>query len=295
KPFSPFSVKAEITEDTGQLNVSWKNPELPKNDLQFQVRYAASGEDINWKIQEVSAVLVTTVSIAVQDPCIVYIIQVRCRMTEGIGYWSDWSRSAYTVVKDIKAPLRGPEFWRVINEDPIMNQKNVTLLWKPLMKNLSLCSVLDYVVEHNTSENIVWSDYIGNDTTYTFSWSEDTHSVKILAINSIGPSSVNFILTLSQQISTVNIVQTLNIYPMNSSCVIMSWILLPMDYVVTSFVIEWTNLNEEEQIKWITAPSNARRHHIFDNFILIEKYRFSLYPVINEGVTKPAITEGFSK
>ncbi|KAG8132510.1 hypothetical protein E2320_010361 [Naja naja] len=295
KPFSPFSVKAEITEDTGQLNVSWKNPELPKNDLQFQVRYAASGEDINWKIQEVSAVLVTSVSIAVQDPCIVYIIQVRCRMTEGIGYWSDWSRSTYTVVKDIKAPLRGPEFWRVINEDPIMNQKNVTLLWKPLMKNLSLCSVLDYVVEHNTSENIVWSDYIENDTTYTFSWSEDIHSVKILAINSIGPSSVNFILTLSQQISTVNIVETLTIYPMNSSCVIMSWILLPMDYVVTSFVIEWTNLNGEEQIKWITAPSNARRHHIFDNFILIEKYRFSLYPVINEGVTKPAITEGFSK
>lgn len=50
KPFSPFSVKAEITEDTGQLNVSWKNPELPKNDLQFQVRYVASGEDINWKV-----------------------------------------------------------------------------------------------------------------------------------------------------------------------------------------------------------------------------------------------------
>lgn len=73
---------------------------------------------------------------------------------------------------------------------------------QPLMKNLSLCSVLDYVVEHNTSENIAWSDYIENDTTYTFSWSEDIHSVKILAINSIGPSSVNFILTLSQQIST---------------------------------------------------------------------------------------------
>ncbi|KAM3841770.1 leptin receptor [Vipera latastei] len=295
KPFSPFSVRAEITEDTGQLKVSWNNPELPKNDLQFQVRYMASGEDINWKIQEVSAVSVTSVSIAVQDPCTVYMVQVRCSMTEGIGYWSDWSRSAYTVIKDIKAPLRGPEFWRVINEDPTTNQKNVTLLWKPLMKNLSLCSVLDYVVEHNTSENIAWSDYIENDTTYIFSWSEDIHSVKILAINSIGPSSVNFILTLSQRISTVNIVQSLNVYPMNSSCVIMSWTLLPMDCVVTSFVIEWTNLNGEEQIKWITAPSNVRRYHIFDNFVLIEKYRFSLYPVINEGITKPAITEGFSK
>lgn len=64
----------------------------------------------------------------------------------------------------------------------------------------------------------------------------------------------------------VNIVQSLNIYPMNSSCVIMSWTLLPMDYVVTSFVIEWTNLNGEEQIKWITAPPNVRRYHIFGEF-----------------------------
>lgn len=46
----------------------------------------------------------------------------------------------------------------------------------------------------------------------------------------------------------------------------MSWTLLPMDCVVTSFVIEWTNLNGEEQIKWITAPSNVRRYHIFGEF-----------------------------
>lgn len=73
---------------------------------------------------------------------------------------------------------------------------------QPLMKNLSLCSVLDYVVEHNTSENITWSDYVENDTAYTFSWTEDVHAIKVLAVNSIGTSSVNFILTLSQQIST---------------------------------------------------------------------------------------------
>lgn len=30
----------------------------------------------------------------------------------------------------LAAPLQGPDFWRVIVEDPERRQKNVTLLWK---------------------------------------------------------------------------------------------------------------------------------------------------------------------
>ncbi|KAJ6662613.1 hypothetical protein lerEdw1_011750 [Lerista edwardsae] len=295
KPFSPSSVKAEITREAGQLHVNWKNPELPKTDLQFQIRYAVNGTEITWKMHEVSPASGSSASLDVQDPCVIHIVQVRCSVIDGVGYWSDWSRPAYTVVKDIRAPLRGPEFWRTVNEDPVRNLKNVTLFWKPLSKNLSLCSVLDYVVEHTTSENVTWSDYVENDTSYTFSWMEDIHTIKILAINSIGASSVNFILTLSQQMTTVNIVESFNAYPVNSSCVIVSWTLLPSSYVITSFVIEWENLNEEEQVKWMMAPSNVRKFHLYGNFILIEKYRFSLYTLIPEGVTKPAVTDGFSK
>ncbi|XP_072853859.2 leptin receptor isoform X1 [Pogona vitticeps] len=295
KPFSPSRVKAEITGEVGLLNVSWTNPELPKNDLQFQIRYAINGTEISWEMQEVSSLFVSSANIEVQDPCAVYIVQVRCTVIEGVGSWSDWSRPAYTVVKDIKAPLRGPEFWRAVNEDPIRNEKNVTLFWKPLMKNLSLCSVLDYMVEHYISRNVTWSEYVENDSTYTFSWTEDLHIVKVVAINSVGASSVNSVLTLSKQMSTVNVVKYLSVYPVNSSCVIVSWVLSPMTYSVTSFVIEWINLSEEEQIKWIIIHSDVRKCHIFDNFIPVDKYRFSLYPIIHEGVMKPATTYGFSK
>ncbi|XP_077189555.1 leptin receptor isoform X2 [Paroedura picta] len=294
KPFPPFSVQAEITREIGMLNVSWKNPELPKSDLQFQIRYGLSGTEVTWEMHAVSAVSECCASIEVQDPCALYIVQVRCSVLGGAGYWSDWSRPAYTAVKDIKAPLRGPEFWRIVNEDPVQKQKNVTLFWKPLEKNLALCSVLDYVIEHTTSENITWSDYIENDTTYTFPWTEDVHSVKVIAVNSVGASTVNFIITLSQQMDTVNIVKSLSVYPINSSCVIVSWMLSPSIYIVTSFVIEWTNLHEE-QIKWIMVPSHIRKCHIYDNFFLIEKYRFSVYPIISEGITKPTVTEIFSK
>ncbi|XP_053106518.1 leptin receptor isoform X2 [Hemicordylus capensis] len=294
KPFSPSSVKAEITGEVGLLNLNWNNPELPKNDLQFQIRYAVNGTEITWETLEVATVSGSSVSIEVQDPCAVYIVQVRCSVIDGVGYWSDWSRPAYTVVKDIRVPLRGPEFWRVVNEDPVRNQKNVTVFWKPLMKNISLCSVLDYVVDHTTSENITWSDYVENDTTYTFSWTEDVHTIKIIAVNSVGASSVNFILTLSQQMSTVNIVESLSAYPVNSSCVIVSWTLSPVIYIITSFVIEWENLNGEEEFKWIMVPPNVKKYHIYDNFILIEKYRFSLYPITSEGVMKPTMADGLS-
>ncbi|XP_034635719.1 leptin receptor isoform X2 [Trachemys scripta elegans] len=295
KPFPPSNVKAEITKNVGLLNVSWTNPAFPNSDLKFQIRYSVNREEILWEIFEVSNAPTRSVMIKVLDLCVVYIVQVRCSGLDGLGYWSDWSKPAYTIVQDIQAPLRGPEFWRVINEDPIRKQKNVTLVWKPLMKNYSLCSVCGYIVKHHTSENITWTEYVTNGTTYTYPWIEDADTITILAVNSVGASSMNFNLTLSQHMSTVNIVQSLSAYPVNSSCVILTWTLLPQMYVITSFVIEWKNLNEEEQMKWIRVAPNISKYYIYDHFILIEKYQFSLYPISPEGVGNPKTTDEFIK
>lgn len=97
--------------------------------------------------------------IKVEQLCVEYVVQVRCRELDGSGYWSDWSRAAQTLVQDIRglcfrvrdilraglchtqvslsfpnccfaAPLQGPEFWRIVSEDPGRKQRNVTLLWK---------------------------------------------------------------------------------------------------------------------------------------------------------------------
>ncbi|XP_027659774.1 leptin receptor isoform X5 [Falco biarmicus] len=294
KPLPPSNVKAEITRHVGLLNVSWTNPAFTNNDLQFQIRYAVNREEITWELYEVSNVPRSAL-IKVQKLCVEYVVQVRCRELDGSGYWSNWSRSAYTLVKDIKAPLQGPEFWRLITEDPARRQKNVTLLWKPLMKNHSLCSVSRYVIKHQTSGNTTWSEYVDNGTTCSFPWIERTHTVTILAMNSIGVSSINFNLTLSQQMSTVSAVQSLSAYPVNSTCVILIWTLSPQIYVITSFIIEWKNLNKEEEMKWVRVPPNISKYYIYDHFILIEKYQFSLYPVFAGGVGKSRATDQFTK
>ena len=107
--------------------------------------------------------------IKVEKLCVEYVVQVRCRKLDGLGYWSNWSRSAYTLVTDIKgtcasgvrsagrpscrrscstlpanlcnlaAPLQGPEFWRIVTEDPARRQKNVTLLWKVRTTDVLAC------------------------------------------------------------------------------------------------------------------------------------------------------------
>lgn len=69
------------------------------------------------------------------------------------------------------------------------------------MKNDSLCSVRKYVVKHHTSRNGTWSEDVGNHTQFTFLWTEQAHSVTVLAVNSIGASFVNFNLTFSWPMS----------------------------------------------------------------------------------------------
>ncbi|XP_045691454.1 leptin receptor isoform X1 [Phyllostomus hastatus] len=295
KPLPPSNVKAEITVKTGLLKISWKKPIFPENDLQFQIRYGLNGKEIQWKMHEVYDAKSKSASLPVPDLCAVYAAQVRCKRMDGLGYWSDWSTPAYTVVTDIKVPIRGPEFWRIINEDITKKERNVTLLWKPLLKHDSLCSVRRYVVKHNTSLNGTWSEDVGNHTNFTFQWTEQTHTITVLAFNSIGASFANFNLTFSQPISKVNIVQSLNAYPLNSSCVILSWMLSLSDYNLMYFILEWKILNEDSEIKWHRIPSSVKRYYIHDHFIPIDKYQFSLYPVFMEGVGKPKIINSFTQ
>ncbi|KAM6262491.1 leptin receptor isoform 2-T2 [Porphyrio hochstetteri] len=294
KPLPPSDVNAEITRDVGLLNVSWTNPVFTNDDLTFQIRYAINRRESTWELYEVSNTPTRSAVIEVEKLCVEYVVQVRCRELDGSGYWSNWSRSAYTLIKDIRAPLHGPEFWRVITEDPARRQKNVTLLWKPLTKNHSLCSVSCYVIKHQTSGNTTWSEDVGNGTTCSFPWAEHTHTITVLARNSIGVSAVNFNLTLSQPMSTVGAVQSLRAYLVNSTCVVLIWTLSPQRYLITSFVIEWKSLSKEQELQWVRVPPNTSKYYIYDHFILVEKYQFSVYPVFAGGVGRAGATEQFA-
>ncbi|NWZ33859.1 LEPR protein, partial [Brachypodius atriceps] len=296
KPLPPSNVGAELTRNVGLLNVSWTKPVFASRDLTFQIRWnSRNGEDIPWQVFEVPGAGGSWAVLEVQRLCVPYAVQVRCREPGGAGYWSDWSATAQTLLQDIRAPLRGPEFWRVISEDPARKQRNVTLLWKPLLENDSLCSVSRYIIKHQIPGNTSWEEFVDHGTSWTFPWTEPTHTITILAMNSIGISAVNSNLTLSQQMSTVDAVQSLSAYLVNSTCVVVLWSLSPHTPELKSFVIEWKNLNKGEQMKWLRVPPNLRKYFIYDHFLLIERYQFSLYPVFAGGVGKARATDHFAK
>lgn len=64
----------------------------------------------------------------------------------------------------------------------------------------------------------------------------------------------------------MSIVQSLGAYPLNSSCVVLSWTLSPSDYSLMYFIIEWKNLDEDDEIKWLRIPSNVKKYYIRGKF-----------------------------
>nr|XP_015210950.1 PREDICTED: leptin receptor [Lepisosteus oculatus] len=292
KPHPPLNLEAEITVPEGHLSISWQRTELPVYDLQFEIRYAVDGPNKQWKL--LRTVYNETVVTQVADPCVVYTVQIRCKRFNGPGHWSTWSSPVYTVVHDIQAPEQGPDFWRMIREDPAMKQTNVTLLIKPLRKEDLFCSVDGLIVQHQTSSDVLRYEYLNITTTYSFPWIEDVHSVSVLAFNSVGSSVMNYNLTFTRHTRKVQTVQSFSCAMVNSSCVALSWNLLPNRSLPESFIIEWKLQNREKQlqntdevVKWVRAPPKIHTFYLYDTFFLSEEYLFILYPIFLEGEGEP--------
>lgn len=63
-------------------------------------------------------------------------------------------------------------------------------------------------------------------------------------------------------------VQSLSVYLVNSTCVVLVWSLSPEIPGLKSFVIEWRNLNKGEQMKWLRVPPNLRKYFIYGESVL---------------------------
>ncbi|NXO26203.1 LEPR protein, partial [Cisticola juncidis] len=294
KPLPPSNVGAELTRNVGLLNVSWSQPVFASRDLTFQIRWRMeSRQDIPWQLLEVPEAA-GGAALAVPQPCLQYLVQVRCRERHGSVFWSDWSSTARTPVRDIRGVCwpGTPRGWPGTSRGWAL--PGTSRGW-PLTENQALCSVSRYIIKHQSPGKSSWEESVDGGTSWTFPWTEPNHTITILAMNSVGISAMNSNLTLSQQMSTVDAVQSLSAYLVNSTCVVVVWSLSPKIPGIKSFVIEWKNLNREEQMKWLRVPPDRRKYFIYDHFLLIDKYHFSLYPVFAAGVGKARATDQFAK
>ncbi|KAI1882825.1 hypothetical protein AGOR_G00238900 [Albula goreensis] len=290
KPYPPSKLEA-ATLPEGYLSARWERPDLPPYELQYEVRYAVDESDAQWRVFKAvnqSAVL------PVLEPCMVHAVSVRCKRLYGPGSWSDWSDPYYTAVHVSKAPERGPDFWRVLKEDHERNQTNVTLLFAPLTREEALYCVEGFVVRHQTTRGTVWRERLGLVSAYTFPWTEEAHTVSVLAINFLGSSTKNTNVTLTRRANKPRSISSFSSVIINGSCAALAWSLLPNSSAPASFVVEWGIRSREggqgdpvAGVKWERVPATSRSFYLHDKFYATEEYQFILHPIFPNGEGEP--------
>ncbi|XP_052455578.1 leptin receptor [Carassius gibelio] len=293
KPSSPTDLEA-TTLPNKTLSVSWKRPNLPVYDMQYELRFVALRGMANTQWKVMGPLLEPNAEILLEESCVQFNVEVRCRRLNGSGYWSDWSMSYTSVVYNRKAPEMGPDFWRIIQEDPLRNvtNTNVTLIIKqPILAGDPYSCVEGLVFEHQASGRAVWS----NETTlvqfHSFQWRKEAHTVTVMSRNALGISTRNRNITLFHQPKR-RVVRSFSVVA-NASCVHLSWSLLPDHPVPQSFVIEWLDLNKDpeqdmsliERLQWVRVQSTARDLSLCRRFYGSEE--FTLYPVFVDGEGEP--------
>ncbi|XP_056114810.1 leptin receptor isoform X2 [Rhinichthys klamathensis goyatoka] len=288
---SPPSVLEAITLPNKTLSVKWKPPHLPAYDMEYELRFVPLRGMANVQWEVISSLLEPQAEIPLEDSCVQFKVEVRCKRLNGSGYWSDWSRSHTSMVYNRKAPEMGPDFWRVLQEDPVRNVTNVTLIFKPVLAGDPYSCVEDLVIEHQASGGAVWSKETTLAQFHSFQWRKEVHTVTVMSRNALGISTRNSNMTLLHQPKR-RCVRSFSAVA-NVSCVHLSWSLLPDQPVPQSFVIEWLDLNKDpkqdgsltERLQWVRVQSASRDLSLCRRFYGSEK--FTLYPVFVDGEGEP--------
>ncbi|XDV35775.1 hypothetical protein PO909_005658 [Leuciscus waleckii] len=292
KPSPPSDLEA-ITLPNKTLSVKWRRPILPVYDMQYELRFVAlyGMENVQWEV--IRSLSKEQAEIPLEDSCVQFKVEVRCKRLKGSGYWSDWSSSHTSTVYNRKAPEMGPDFWRVLQEDPVTrNVTSVTLIFKqPVLSGDPYSCVEGLVIEHQASGGAVWSKETTLAQFHSFQWREEVHTVTVMSRNALGISTRNSNMTLLHQPKR-RCVRSFSAVA-NASCVHLSWSLLPDRPVPQSFVIEWLDLNKDpkqdgsltERLQWVRVQSASRDISLCRRFYGSEE--FTLYPVFVDGEGEP--------
>uniref|UniRef100_A0A671VQN1 Fibronectin type-III domain-containing protein n=1 Tax=Sparus aurata TaxID=8175 RepID=A0A671VQN1_SPAAU len=291
KPHTATNVKA-VSRSSGVLAVTWEPPSLPVEGLQCQFRYHSPSTvraQPEWKVSLLTILAnkwVPLGEVTVSDMCRVYVVQVRCMHTNGTGYWSEWSDSVYSTPQNSRAPERGPDFWRTLEDDPYRNQTNVSLLFERLQISGHSYCVDGFIVQRQTSSGSVTREQIDLASSYSFEWNQMLQTVTVEAYNSLGSSAHNINMTLERQPKR-RCVSSFSVLVINSTCVSLSWTLLDNNSVPLSMVVQWSHHKGQSGHMWARLPYTDRPIYLRGDFFGSEESGFYLYPVFADGEGEP--------
>nr|XP_057929720.1 leptin receptor isoform X2 [Doryrhamphus excisus] len=297
KPHAPTNVKA-VSLRSGVLRITWEPPSLPVQDLLYRFRLHSPSTitaQQEWKVY--NPVEVPWAEVSILDMCRVYVVQVQCMPTNRTGYWSDWSDWVYSIPQNSRAPENGPDFWRILQDDPLTNRTNVTLLFKHLSTPGRSYCINGFIVQRHTANGILKSEKIELASSYSFEWDRDVQTVTVKAFNSLGSSRNNTNMTLERRPKRRG-VHSFHVLFVNSSCVSMHWSLLDSSSAPLFMVVQWAPQGEEESNPnkvrsghtWTRLRFTDRPIYLKGDFYSTKDYGFYLYPVFADGEGEPAFT-----
>uniref|UniRef100_A0A8C6UAT0 Leptin receptor n=1 Tax=Neogobius melanostomus TaxID=47308 RepID=A0A8C6UAT0_9GOBI len=294
KPRTVSNITA-VSRSSGVLSVSWDPPALPVQGVQCQLRFHAPSSvgQPEWTVQP--PVFARGDEVPIPDMCLSYAVEVRCRPIHGTGYWSDWSKTVYSVPQNSRAPERGPDFWRILSNDPKGNRTTVTLLFEHLQTSgLSYC-IDGLIIRHQPLGGSVREERIGLRSSHRFEWNHEVHAVTVKAYNRLGPSKDNFNMTLSRQVQRA-VFSSFHVLMVNRTCASVSWTIVDSSSVPQYMVLQWFPHSPQETDVNKGSPTWRRLHftdrpvHIRGEFFSSENYDFSIYPVFADGEGQPVHT-----
>ncbi|XP_072245222.1 leptin receptor [Leuresthes tenuis] len=286
KPHTPKNVRA-VSKSSGVMKVTWKPPSLLVEGVQCEFRYClSSNERDEWKVQ--SSVRDSWGEVVIPDICQEYMVEVRCKHISGKGYWSDWSKSVKSTPLNSKAPERGPDFWRIRQDDPDRSQSNVTLIFEAFPVSGDSYCVDGFIVLHqalNGSVKKIKTDLVSS---YSFEWDQEFQTVTVGAFNSMGSSINNINMTLEKQPKRP-CMHSFHVLVINSTCVSLSWSLLDSSSIPLFMVVQWSPQRQQDR-EWVRLPYTDHPVYLQGDFYGYEDFVFYLYPVFADGEGEPIST-----
>uniref|UniRef100_A0A8C6UCP7 Leptin receptor n=1 Tax=Neogobius melanostomus TaxID=47308 RepID=A0A8C6UCP7_9GOBI len=270
KPRTVSNITA-VSRSSGVLSVSWDPPALPVQGVQCQLRFHAPSSvgQPEWTVQP--PVFARGDEVPIPDMCLSYAVEVRCRPIHGTGYWSDWSKTVYSVPQNSRAPERGPDFWRILSNDPKGNRTTVTLLFEHLQTSgLSYC-IDGLIIRHQPLGGSVREERIGLRSSHRFEWNHEVHAVTVKAYNRLGPSKDNFNMTLSRQVQRA-VFSSFHVLMVNRTCASVSWTIVDSSSVPQYMVLQWFPHSPQETDVNKGSPT-WRRLHFTDRPVHIRAVR----------------------
>ncbi|KAM4548781.1 leptin receptor-like [Odontesthes bonariensis] len=294
KPHTPTNVRA-LSKSSGVMTVTWKHPPLPVQGVQCEFRYClSSNERDEWKVQ--SSVRDPWGEVVIPDICQEYMVQVRCKHISGKGYWSDWSKFVKSTPLNSKAPERGPDFWRIRQDDPDRRKSNVILLFEDFGVSGDSYCVDGFIILRQALNGSVMKIKTDLVSSYSFEWDQDFQTVTVEAFNSIGSSINNINMTLEKQPKRP-CMHWFHVLAINSTCVSLSWSLLDSSSIPLFMVVQWSSQRQQgpedpglSEQKWVRLPYTDRPVYLQGDFYGYEDFVFYLYPVFADGEGEPMST-----